>query len=321
MIKSLPLNREGFFYLSAMIKPPYLKPGDTVGITAPARKVKPEDMEGVEKLFSSWGLKTVFSKNLYSNSHNYLSGTDQERTFDLQNFLDDPSIHAIFCARGGYGTTRIVDNLSFQNLAKNPKWIIGFSDITALHLKLIRNDIESIHGTVPLLFSQSDSKNSVESLRKVLFGHGFTLNAKVDFKNVNGSVSGKLVGGNLSLVLDSLGTADEIETNDKILVIEEIDEYKYKLDRMLMQLKRAGKFDKLIGLVVGHLTSIKDGQLPFGESVEEIILQHTGDYRFPVGFNFPTGHENPNLAWINGGDSFLKITSSESILTSLREVI
>ncbi|HEU5291179.1 MAG TPA: LD-carboxypeptidase [Cyclobacteriaceae bacterium] len=298
-----------------MIRPAALKQNDVVGIVAPARKLdKGTLQESIERI-KSWGYQVKTGKNLYSTAHSYLSGSDAERWEDFQNMLDDASVKAIICARGGYGTSRILDQLDFRLFQKNPKWICGFSDITALHLKLQKLEIQSIHGTMPVLFPKPESALSVETLRKVLAGEPITINTASNPKNNFGKATGRLVGGNLSLIVDSLGTASEIDTSNKILVIEEVDEYLYKIDRMMVQLKRAKKLQDLAGVVVGHMTDIKETELPFGESVEEIIMNHVREFKYPVGFGFPIGHENPNMAWVVGANATLNITLQQSSLS------
>jgi muramoyltetrapeptide carboxypeptidase len=290
-----------------MISPRPLVKGDLIGIVATARKVSEENVTPAIEQFKSWGLETVLSPHLYNQSHSYLAGTDDERRAALQQFLDDPRIRAVICARGGYGTTRIIDQIDFSEFKKNPKWVAGFSDITAIHLKISSLGFESIHGTMPVLFSKSDSGGSIEQLRKALFGEPLEMFAPANELNHSGTGSGYLIGGNLSLITDSLGTPHEPDTDGKILILEEVDEYLYKVDRMIVQLKRAGKLDHLAGLAIGHFTDIKDTDLRFGESVEQIIRYHTQQYPYPVAFGFPTGHENPNLSWIEGRQAILTV--------------
>ncbi|HOX82727.1 MAG TPA: LD-carboxypeptidase [Chryseolinea sp.] len=300
-----------------MNKPPYLKPGDTVGIVAPGRKVTLSEIQYAINILKSCGLHVVLAKNVFSSDHSYLAGTDDQRLSDVQSILDDKSINAIVCARGGYGSTRILDQLDFTSFLKNPKWIAGFSDITAFHLKLSKLNVASIHSTMPILFSQMESADSIESLRRTLLGDPQSFLVNPHPLNRIGNASGQLIGGNLSLVLDSMGTSSEPDLDEKILIIEEVDEYLYKLDRMMVQLKRTGKLEKLSGLVVGYMTSIKDTTLAFGESAEVIIGHHTSSYHFPIAFNFPIGHENPNLAWIHGATVQLDVSESKSALTYL----
>jgi muramoyltetrapeptide carboxypeptidase len=257
----------------------------------------------------------LLGENLFG-SNNYLSAPDNLRLYDLQKAIDDPSIKAIFCARGGYGTTRILDDLNFSVLKKHPKWIAGFSDVTALHLSLIKNEIASIHGTMPVLFKRNDSLSSMQALKDVMFNGEFTINGISSEHNRFGETTGGLIGGNLSLLTDSLATKSELHTNDKILFIEEIDEYIYKIDRMLTQLKRAGKLKNLRGLVVGHLTDIHDTELSFGSSVFEIVKNAVKEYSYPIAFNIPSGHENPNLAWVHGAEVKLTVNKNGSLLES-----
>lgn len=298
-----------------MIIPPFLKKNDTIGIAAPGRKIKKEELEAAQKIIHSWGLNTITAKNIFSTQHSYLSGSDEERLEDFQMMIDDNSVKAIICARGGYGSTRILDALDFSGFKKNPKWIVGFSDITAIHLKLFTLGIQSIHSTMPVLFSKEASKESVESLRKLLFGEQDVIQARPSSINRSGQCSGQTIGGNLSLVVDALATKSEPDTNGKILILEEIDEYSYRLDRMLMQLKRAGKLKDLAGLVVGHFTDVKDTEVSFGESFKEIILHAIKDYKYPVAFDFPIGHENPNLAWRHGAVATLSVNEGGATLS------
>lgn len=297
-----------------MIQPPFLKKGDTIGILAPGKKIPVDTIKYSVNMIESWGYHVKIGKNVLSSSHSYLSGSDVERIIDLQSMLDDDSIHAILCARGGYGTTRIIDQLDFTSFLERPKWICGFSDVTALHLKLQKLEVQSIHGTMPILFPIKNAQPSVESVRNTLRGEFFALNGSYHPSNRVGEASGALVGGNLSLLVDSLGTSTEIDTKNKILVIEEVDEYFYKIDRMLTQLKRAGKLKNLSGLVIGYMSSLKETELPFGESIQEIVMRSVNESHYPVGFNFPIGHEDPNSAWIEGITGKLKITQEGSAL-------
>jgi muramoyltetrapeptide carboxypeptidase len=294
--------------------PPLLKAGDKIAIVAPARKIDQSLVERSVEILQEWGLQTVLSKNLFSSKHSYLSGSDDERLSDLQSALDDHTIKAIVCARGGYGSTRIIDDVDLSVMISKPKWLIGFSDITSIHLLLLSERIKSIHATMPVLFPRAESLVSTESLRKLLFNGVAQLSAEPSPFNRGGEVQAVVVGGNLSLIVDSIGTASEISTENRILVIEEVDEYFYKLDRMMTQLKRAGKLSKLSGLVVGHMTDIKNGELTFASRFEDVILDAVSDYSYPVAFSFPTGHENPNFAWIQGGSASLRVTTEGTSL-------
>jgi muramoyltetrapeptide carboxypeptidase len=298
-----------------MITAPFLKKNDTVAIVAPGRRIKKEEVEAAVKILDGWEVKTILAENIFSNKHSYLAGTDEERLEDFQAMIDDDSVKVIICARGGYGSTRIVDRLNFEKLLKKPKWIVGFSDVTAIHLKLFCLGIQSIHGTMPILFAKENSKESVEQLHNVLFGRQCFLKAAYQPINKKGNCSGQTVGGNLSLILDSMATETELDLDGKILVIEEIDEYSYRIDRMMIQLKRTGKLKSLSGLVVGHFTDVKNGEIKYSDSFEELILDAVRDYQYPVAFGFPTGHENPNFAWIHGGQATLTIDENFSTLS------
>jgi muramoyltetrapeptide carboxypeptidase len=298
-----------------MIQPKLLQPGDRIAVIAPARKVSSTDITVALEILKSWNVELILGENLFTDQHSYLSASDENRLDDFQRALDDPTINAIVCARGGYGSTRIIDSLDFTKFKKNPKWITGFSDITAVHLKIATQQIQSIHGTMPVLFPKEGARVSIESLKSLLFTGNVTLNAEFNSYNRLGKSAAYVVGGNLSLLVDSIGTGNEIQTHENILVLEEIDEYFYKVDRMITQLKRSGKLKNLKGLVIGHMTEIKESTLPFKESIETIIMNAVSEYDFPVGFNFPTGHENPNCAWIHGGKAQLSVTEKGSNLS------
>lgn len=296
-----------------MIYPAKLRSGDTVGIAAPARKISPSQIEGALKTLQAWGLKPRLARNIFSAKHSYLAGSDDERREDFQSMIDDVGVKAIFCARGGYGSTRIIEDIDFASLKTNPKWIIGFSDVTAFHLRLASIGVASIHGTMPIFFGQPEAQESVESIQKILFTGACEVQFPPEGYNRPGQTVAEVVGGNLSLIADALNTASEPDTRNKILIIEEVDEYFYKLDRMFTQLRRAGKLRDLAALVIGHMSEIKNSDLEFGETASEIVLHAVRDYQYPVAFSFPSGHRNPNLAWIHGAPAALDVS-----LTSVR---
>jgi muramoyltetrapeptide carboxypeptidase len=298
-----------------MIYPPKLKPGDTVGIVAPARKISPQQLEGALEILHRWGLKTLLAKNIYSSKHSYLAGSDEERREDFQSMIDNSKVKAIICARGGYGSTRIVEEIDFTSFEKTPKWIIGFSDVTAFHLLLVSMGYASIHATMPIFFSNDDSKISVESLKKILFSGACAIPWEPNESNRIGHAEGTVVGGNLSLLVDSLTTPSEPDTTNKILIVEEVDEYFYKLDRMFTQLRRTGKLTNLAGLIVGHMTDLKNSDLAFGETVDEIVMHAVRDYKYPVAFSLPSGHKNPNIGWIHGGLAALDVSINKVTLS------
>jgi len=299
-----------------MIQPPFLSTGDTVAVTATGRKVSEAQMQKAIDTLSGWGLKVLLAPHLYSEAHAYLAGTDSERQNDLQQLLDNKAVRAIICARGGYGTTRMLDQLDFTAFLENPKWIVGFSDVTALHLKLVQLNVQSVHATMPILYSSTGAEPSVGSLKDILFGKDVGIRAPFNNANRLGQVTAPVLGGNLSLLADALGTSTDPETAGKILVIEEIDEYRYRFDRMLTHLKRAGKLNALAGLVIGHMTDIKDQDPAFRDDVSEMILDKIAGTHFPVAFNFPIGHENPNIAWRHGSTMTLDVSASGSTLRS-----
>jgi muramoyltetrapeptide carboxypeptidase len=291
-----------------MIYPPKLKAGDMVGIVAPARKISHDQLDGALRILKSWGLNVRLAKNIFSSSHSYLAGSDKERREDFQSMIDDPEVKAIICARGGYGSTRIIEDLDFSELKNTPKWVIGFSDVTAFHLRLIGMGFASIHATMPIFFGNDESADSVESLRTILFSGSSKIEIKPHEANRIGNAEGEVVGGNLSLIVDALTTPSEPDTNNKILIVEEVDEYFYKLDRMFTQLRRTGKLQNLAGLLIGHMTDIKNPELAFGESISQIVMHAVRDFHYPVAFTFPSGHQNPNIAWIHGGRAILDVS-------------
>lgn len=298
-----------------MILPRRLQTGDKLAIVATARKINPGDLDLGIKVFQSWGLNVILGDHIYSDQHSYLAGTEEERLQDLQTMIDDASIAAIVAARGGYGTTQILDDVDLCPLQKAPKWIVGFSDITSLHLALFREGIASVHGAMPALFSKPEAQKSIESLGRLLMEGNCDLQATPSSFNRPGRVDGVVIGGNLSLIADSLGTESEPDTRGKILFIEEVDEYLYKIDRLLTQLKRAGKLRDLRALLVGHMSDLKDSELSYGRVYQEIVMNVVRQYDYPVAFNIPCGHEHPNFAFIHGGHATLEISDVSTSLT------
>ena len=277
-----------------MTTPPYLKKGDKIGIIATARKISKNEIQFAIDTFGKWGLKIVTGKNLFGSENQY-SGSDEQRAEDLQDMLNDNSIRAVISARGGYGTLRIIDKIDFKKFLKNPKWIIGYSDITVLHSHIHQNfKTETIHAAMPVNFHKDEE--SVETLRKALFGEKISYSIAAHPLNRNGKAEGSLVGGNLSLLYALEGSKSGISTFGKILFIEDLDEYLYHIDRMMISLKRAGKLSHLAGLVVGGMTDMKDNKTPFGKTAEEIISDAVSGFDYPVCFGFPAGHQPKNFA-------------------------
>ena len=278
--------------------PPFLTPGDTVAITCPAKKL-PRDISDAVKLLESWGLKVVLGETVHA-SWNQFAGTDELRASDMQKFLDDTRIKAIFAARGGYGTIRIIDRLDFSIFKVHPKWIIGFSDITVLHSHIqALYKTESIHGQMPITIAEG-SEVSLESLRKALFNEALEYTYKSEVRNRSGEANGILIGGNLTLMVMMAGSVSEQDYSGKVLFLEDVGEYLYSLDRMMWNLKRSGKLTDLKGLIVGSFTEMKDNDIPFGQTAEQIIMEHVKEFDFPVCFNFPAGHITDNRALIFG---------------------
>jgi muramoyltetrapeptide carboxypeptidase len=282
-----------------MIKPPFLKAGDKIGITCPAKTLR-RPIDDAIQLLASWGLKVVLGETVHAVFHQF-SGTDELRASDMQRFIDDPDIKAIIAARGGYGCVRIVDAIDFTPLFTQPKWIVGFSDITVFHCHLNKMGIQSIHGQMPSTIPDS-SANGLESLRKTLFGEEIHYPVSTHPLTIKGKMNGELIGGNLSILVSVLGSASDPDYDGKILFIEDVGEHLYAVDRMMRALDRAGKLARLKGLIVGGFTHMKDDEeTPFGFTVEEIILEVVKKYNYPVSFGFPAGHVQDNWAMKMGG--------------------
>ncbi|WP_205501530.1 S66 peptidase family protein [Rufibacter psychrotolerans] len=286
---------------------PALQKGDTVGIVCLARKVSLEEIEAGVALLEAWGLRVVLGQSVGAQD-GYLGGPDPLRTTDFQQMLDNPQIKAIFSARGGYGTTRILDQINFSGFLKNPKWVVGFSDVTALLCHLHRQGVESIHGTMPLLMNQPGSAEADESLRKILFGEDQSYSLPPHALNVPGQATGPLVGGNLILLDTITGTASDPDYTGKILFLEDVGEYYYNIDRVLVHQRRLGRLEKLAGLVVGQFSDMNDTAVPFGKDVHQIILEHCGGYGYPICFDFPVGHVPLNLALVVGRQATLQVS-------------
>jgi muramoyltetrapeptide carboxypeptidase len=280
--------------------PPYLNPGDKIAIVSPARSITFEEVYPTIKLMQKWGLEVVLGTHVF-NRENQFAGSDEQRAHDMQQMLDDASIKAVLCARGGYGTLRIIDRLDFTQFQKNPKWIIGYSDITVLHAHIHRHiATETLHAVMPVNISPDVPSESIETLKNVIFGSKISYAFNATQYSRPGEAEGVLVGGNLSILYSLMGSRSEIDTTGKILFIEDVDEYLYHIDRMMMNLKRAGKLQKLRGLVVGGMDRMNDNTIPFGKTANQIIAEAVSEFDFPVCFDFPAGHGPKNLALILG---------------------
>lgn len=281
-----------------MITPKSLSAGSKVALVAPARKISYEEISFAIDYINERGFIPVYDERLFL-THNQFAGNDEERASILQYYLDSDDVDAIICVRGGYGTVRIIDRLNFNIFMQNPKWIVGYSDVTVLHCKLQSLGVESIHATMPLNFP-TNTRKSLDTLFDALMGKEISYDFPESPHNIKGEAEGIVVGGNLSVLYSLLGSDIFPDTKDKILFIEDLDEYLYHIDRMMMALERAGVLDNIKGLVVGGMTGMHDNAVSFGMSAEEIILEKVADKNIPVIFNFPAGHFEDNQALILG---------------------
>ena len=303
-----------------MQQPQHLSPGDKVIILATARKISHEEIQAAVNIFSAWGLEVLIGSSIGKAFHQY-AGTDSERRQDLQQALDNPEIRGIFCARGGYGTLRIIDDLDFTAFKANPKWIVGYSDITVLHAHIQQIfGIQSIHALMPVNFpGLAVYDPSISSLKAALFGESLHYvnefeSPGMKVKNRSGHADAVLVGGNLSLIYALQGSMSDLNTQGKILFLEDLDEHLYHIDRMILSLKRSGKFKGLSALIVGGMTNMKDNAIPYGKTAEEIIMEHVSEYNYPIAFGFPAGHTKDNRALILGKKISLKVEENKVFL-------
>ena len=296
-----------------MIRPNYLQKGDAVAIVSTARKVSKKELIPALAILKNWKLNVVIGTSIEAEEHQF-AGNDNLRASDFQEMLDNPKIKAIWCARGGYGTIRMIDLLDFSNFKNNPKWIIGYSDVTVLHSHLHQLGFETLHAQMPVSI-EIKTAACVQSLKSSLFGNNTNITIPSEVPNVTGNAKGVLVGGNLSILYSLCGSSSSISTKGKILFIEDLDEYLYHIDRMLQNLKRNGMLDQLEGLIIGGMTQMHDNDISFGQSTEEIVLSICDDYNYPIVFNFPAGHIKDNRALILGRKAELIISKTETILT------
>lgn len=298
-----------------LIQPPFLKVGDTVAIVAPSGilKNRNDEVEQAVALLESWGLHAEVGAHVFSKA-NHFAGTDDERCEDFQKALDNPKISAIWCARGGYGTVRILDKLDYTKFKEHPKWLIGYSDITALHNQFHNEGFQSIHALmcVSLTKDLDEIKETIATFKATIFGNPLHYTLEGSEYNRVGEASGILVGGNLTMLHTMLGSKTSIDVSGKILFIEEIGEYKYHIDRMLQSLKRAGYFDNCKGVIVGDMTKLRKNTTLWGTSVEQLILDALAEYDFPIAFNMPAGHEKDNRALILGRPINLSVHKATS---------
>lgn len=296
-----------------LITPPYLQKGDTIAMVAPAGILKNRKhvIDKAKELAESWGLHVVYGKHMFNQNYHF-AGTDEERCQDFQNALDNPNIKAIWSARGGYGSVRILDKLDFTQFKKNPKWIVGYSDITAFHNHIHNLGYETLHAMMGTSMQDlpSDIPETISTFKKALFGERLSYTINANKNNRTGEANGVLVGGNIAILASMLGSESQLNTDGKILFIEEIGEYKYSVDRMLQSLKRAGYFNKVKAVIVGDMTKIKKNTTPWGYTIEHLVLAVLPK-EIPVLFDFPAGHEPDNRALIFGRNINVSITKTE----------
>jgi muramoyltetrapeptide carboxypeptidase len=296
-----------------MTTPPILQKGDTIALLATARKNTVDNLKPAIDLLHSWGLEVIIGSTI-GLDNNQLAGTDAQRAADFQKQMDNPNIKAIWCVKGGYGTVRIIDLLDFSKFKQNPKWIIGFSDITVLHNHLNTMGFKSIHAVMPITVPRA-TPEAIETLRMSLFGEKLAYSIPSDRMNRLGNATGQIVGGNLSILYSLLGSTSAIDCNDKILFIEDLDEYLYHIDRMMMNLKRNGCLESVKGIIVGSMTKMKDNDIPWGKDAVAIIEDVTAKYAIPVIYNFPAGHIRDNRALILGSTITMEVTTKTSTVS------
>ena len=290
--------------------PPALRRSQRVALVSPARKIGVAELAPALETLTGWGLDVVLGESITGDYHQF-AGDDDLRRRDFQHQLDDPSVRAILCTRGGYGSARIVDGLDFTRFRAQPKWVAGFSDITVLNTHLLALNQASIHGVMPVLFHQAEGELALESLRCALFGEAaLPISVPPHPLNRPGVATGALVGGNLSLLHTITGTASQVSFAGRILFLEDLDEYLYHIDRMMLHLHRSGQLVGLAGLVVGHFSAMRDNPVPFGATALEIIHAYARHYDFPVGYGFPVGHEADNRALVVGQTARLTVDAT-----------
>lgn len=294
-----------------MITPEFLHKGDTVAILATARKIDEATLEPAKKLLESWGLNVVLGRSI-GKEENQLAGPDWLRATDFQEMIDNPSIKAVWAAKGGYGTVRIIDRIDFTKFKKKPKWIVGFSDVTVLHSHINNLGIETLHAMMAIS-AKSASLDAIETLRKALFGEKLEYHISPNEHNRIGKAKGEIVGGNLSVLYSIMGSKSQVDFKGKVLFIEDLDEYLYHIDRMMMNLKRNGWFDGVKAVIIGGMTEMNDNDIPWGKDAHAIIQDVLKDYKFPVIYGFPAGHIKDNRALILG--KTVSIDASETDVT------
>ncbi len=301
--------------MESLIAPPDLKKGDKVAIVALASKLNPDDIQtAIQLMQEEWDLELIVGESVSASYYGF-AGTDEVRARDFQKMLDDTSVKAIFSARGGYGSSRIIDAIDFTIFKQSPKWIVGFSDITAVHSHVQSLGFQSLHAPMPKTFIRDEY--SLKTLQTFLFGNGMSYEIKSNNSDRRGQAEGQITGGNLCLLAHLIGSPSDISYDGKILFIEDIGEYLYNIDRMMIQLKRAGKLKNLKGLIVGSFTDSKENDEPFGKTAYEIVADHIAEYDYPVCYGFPTGHDTENWAIPCGRMVNLEVGTTKCVLRFL----
>tara|TARA_B100000287_G_scaffold29342_1_gene27611 strand:- start:837 stop:1757 length:921 start_codon:yes stop_codon:yes gene_type:complete len=290
-----------------------LKKGDAVAVISTARKISPSELDFAITKIKSWGLNICFGKNLFKKQHQF-AGTIKERAEDLQWALDDNNIKAVFFARGGYGSVHVVDYVDWQAFTINPKWLIGFSDITVFHSHVNQcYNTPTLHAAMPITYPQN-TDGAIKNIRDLLFGEKVSYKFEGHSFNKNGKVKAAIVGGNLSILYSLLGSKSQLNTDGKILFLEDLDEYLYHIDRMMQALKRAGMLENLSGLMIGGMNGMNDNTIPFGKTAEEIIRDVVSEYAYPVAFNIPAGHINENLPLLFGKKASFTVATNQVLI-------
>lgn len=289
-----------------MIRPPFLRPGDTIAIVSPAKAIEAHHIDHAKALFEAAGMQVLIGGHAYGQ-HNYFSGTDEQRLHDFQAALDNPDVKAIICARGGYGCVRIAEQLQWANLLREPKWIVGFSDVTVLHQKAFRLGVQSIHATMPLNYREN-SPEALDSLWETLLKGTTDHRWQASPHNLSGSATGTLIGGNLSIIYSLLATPLTFDFDGAILFLEDVGEQLYHLDRMFQTLKLSGALDRIAGLVIGGMTDMKETAVPTGWTMEQVVLDALKYRKIPVAFDAPIGHIGDNRAVICGKEARLEVS-------------
>lgn len=298
-----------------MISPPYLSKGSTIGIVSTARKISREEIQNAVDKFERWGMKVALGKNLFKECDQF-AGTAQERAADFQDMMDNEDVDAILCARGGYGTVQIIDLLDFTKFKKNPKWVAGYSDVTTLHSHIHTHcGVQTLHSTMVSHFKPLHVPDpATDSLMLALTGEPLEYEFSAFNFNSLGKTTATICGGNLSILYSLLGSPSDIDTAGKILFIEDLDEYLYHIDRMMMNVKRNGKLDNIAGLLIGGMTDMNDNAIPFGKDAEETIFDMSNKLGVPVAFRFPAGHIQPNMAIKMGCETILDVQEYKVIV-------